>query len=479
MKQVRLACFAFLLVVVAGHSSAVNPGVRVAVSRAGIDYGAQKAVDVLSRQLSGKTFDPLSGEGDHIKYELSNLRLKSFSPPQSSVTTSPFSWSLTDVSASLSADYHYTYSHIIKFSDSGSLDASLEANLRVTIAMGVDVTGRPTIKSSGSQCDVHDLHISVHGSVKKLIYGALIGLFKGKIEDALGKALCNEIETVINVNAAQELATMKVVAPISDQISINYQFVQAPHFRTNSIEADLKGEFLWTGDHQQCPLRPKPIPSAPEVKMLSFWLTEYTVNTLGYISFKHDALHYHLTRDDLPQEYRGLLNTTCSSIFSPCIGLVVPQLAKAYPNHTVSVNMNVTQAPTIKVNPSGIYGTWVGQINFLTNNQTRRDVSLFTCDVSIGFNVSVAMKGHNVTAHIAQFQISQFSVKASSVGKIDAEKLKTLFNFVIQGFVVLRLNELGATGFQLPSVSGVTFVKPELKMLNGSLFVGVDLKYDG
>ena len=459
---------------------ATNPGMRVSISRKGIDYGAQQAVNVLSRDMNGKTFDKITGDGHHIRYEMTNLRIKSFTTPTSSVSTSPFTWVINGVAASLSSDWHYWYKKgWVKLSDHGSMDASLRASISVTISMGVDGTGRPTIASAGSHCDVSDLHIHVHGGAS-FLYNALVGMFKGKIKDTLERELCKAVEKVINVNAAQELATMKVAAPINDYVTIDYRFVEAPQFSVNAIEADLKGEFFWVGDSQECPLTPGPLDAAPEMNMVSFWLTEYSINTLAYINYKHDMLHYNLTKDDLPEKQRGILNTTCTNIFTnPCIGGLIPQIAKAYPNTTVKIQMDVTQAPTIHVTPSGINGKWVGDVNFLTyDDEKKRDVSLIQCDVTVTFNLTVAMKGMNITTNIKEFK-TDLVVKSSTVGKIDSEKLTVVLNTAIQWFVLPKLNEIGETGFQLPNISDVEFVNPQLRMLDGSLFITVDLKYQG
>ncbi len=62
----------------------------------------------------------------------------------------------------------------------------------------------------------------------------------------------------------------------------------------------FQGEFFFVNDTQEAPFQPPPMPATPESgKMLSIFLSDYVVNSLGYVLQNHHMMQQHLTSKDV------------------------------------------------------------------------------------------------------------------------------------------------------------------------------------
>ena len=476
----KAICIAFVLLGMAMSGTAtINPGIKVRISQTGIQYAATQATRVLARDVSTMQIPNQSGSSGKFTYEIQNIHVTSFTPPTTTVTTQPFRWSLTGTSVSIHGDWHYWYKKgWIKISDHGSFDVSISVNIVTTVALGMDKTGRPTINTVSCSSDVTRTDVHLHGGASWL-YNLFDHQISKAISQSLNSQLCVAITKVVNVDAAQSLATMPIEAEVGDKVLLNYALVSEPQFTTSYIDALFKGEFFWVNDKQESPFKPEPIP-ALEVpsQMISFWLTEYSINTLGYIEYKHNALQYSLTKADLPPSAQGILDTTCKTFIPPCIGGLLPALKAKYPNTSVTLDMRVTQAPAMSIDKTGLTGKWVGVIDFNVLTKNNQPKFVFSCDTNVTFQLTAAMRDQNITTTITSFDM-KLALRNSTIGDVDVTVLNTVLTQVINGFVIPKLNDLGKIGFMLPAIENVKYQNPKLKMLERALFVTVDLLYVG
>ena len=111
-------------------------------------------------------------------------------------------------------------------------------------------------------------------------------------------------------------------------------------------------------------MSPKPIPTpADSSKMLYIWLSDYTANTMTYAAHVNNYLARTFTPRDMPDKYRDLLKTSCSS--GLCVGTILPALGSACADCEINVDISSMQAPEFTVSPSQASVSLPGQLEML------------------------------------------------------------------------------------------------------------------
>ncbi|KAI0227097.1 hypothetical protein LSAT2_022446 [Lamellibrachia satsuma] len=189
------------------------------------------------------------------------MRITSFDKPSATTTVAPGSgimWTLAGGSISVKGDWHYKYkvnlligsTHV---SDSGSFDLSVTGlNLRLSIMLGMSNSGQPTIYTTGCSSDVGRVHVHLHGGASWLY-----NLFDDNIGDSVKDSLRDT------------------------------------------------GEMFVQGVMTEAPFQPLPLPdlTSDGTRMMTFWASEYVLNTLGYLLQKYSRLEYNLLNKDLSKHF--------------------------------------------------------------------------------------------------------------------------------------------------------------------------------
>jgi len=255
-------------------------------------------------------------------------QIRSFQPPSTVISVNPGSgltWYLSNAAISVHGDWRYK-AHIgrIPIRDHGNFDASASGiSLTVSVTLGASPTGQPTINATNCSANVDRLKIKTHGGASWL-YNLFMSKIERLIHGSLRNQICDAARKAINEDASRELATLKVKIAIKGQWLLDYSLVSGPLFAAGYLESFHKGEFFYATDPTEAPFQPAPLPSPPATDhMVTFWVSEYVVNTAGYVLHKHGAMKGIFTKNDLPPDEKDFLDTTCPH---QCIGKIVPPI---------------------------------------------------------------------------------------------------------------------------------------------------------
>ena len=463
-----------------GHH--VNPGLQVRLSQHGLQYAADVATDLLAKRVKTLDIPDQSGHANvkvgKVQYEFSHIRLKTFKPSDSTISTDPITWSLHKTSVAMTAKWWYKYTlGSIDIKDSGSLDLSLDLHLTASVVLGADTRGHATMHSKSCSSSVTHVDVHFHGGASWL-YNLFASQADDAIQSAIKQQLCLRLKQFIDEQAAEELATLPVVVDVYDDVMLDYSLVDKPRLTSTFIDIMFKGEFFWKTDKQDYPFAAHVIDTnITHTRMVNFWVTDYAINTLCYAAFKHDVLMYNLTRADLPKAEQFTLNTTCPTGL-PCIGKLIPQIGKLYPNSYVVLRMRVTSAPIIDVSKHLAQTNWTGVVDYHVNlpNGTSSKF-MFSTSLDVQFDLKVKLEKLNVTAQIQDFRLNMSLIK-SSIGSVNVSLLRSVIDLVVKVFVIPRLNAVGATGLRLPSLDHVSYEHAELQWVRNALFVAADIEHD-
>jgi len=402
-----------------------------------------------------------------------------FNQPSTSVTVNPntgLTWTLSGAALSVHGDWHIKKKHF--FSDHGSFDASASvSSLSVSVTLGASTAGEPTMRTTGCSCNIHDVSIHLHGGASWL-YNLFMDLVKRPLQNNLQKKVCDAAQTAINTDAARELATLPMRLPLGSRKHwlLDYRLVSGPAFKSGYLESFHKGEFFNAGDSTEAPFQPSPLPSPPTAdRMATFWASSYVLNTAGYVLQKSGVLGQNVTKKDLPDKSRYLLNTTCSLV-TGCIGALVPVVGKKYPNASVEMEMYSTTAPIAGISSQNLTGSFAGVIVFRARLAAGSLAPLFAINVTAKITVTAKLDGTVLKADVTSME-EAFAVINSDVGPISTALLGLAFDVAKKNFIIPKLNEAGNMGFPLPTVKHVQFTNTGLQLEKDCVRVSTDVAY--
>jgi len=456
-----------------------NPGFKARITQSGLKFINDVGVSLLTKDIKGETIPDISGNAHvaigNIDYTVSSMRITDFGIPSTSLTSKPgigLQFHVTGGSISLHGDWRYKYKKgFIHISDHGSFDATAHGlNLNLVVKLGKDGTGRPTIAPAGCTGGVSSISVKFHGGASWLY-----NLFSGSIEDSMKSSLnskvCEMVNEEITTRASQSLADLKIITSVGPYTELDYSLVDNPTFTTSYMETDHKGEFYPTGHFDK--EAPFPVPAMDTTgassKMVYMWITDYVINTAGYVFQTIGKLTYNITNDMIPPDSAFHLNTSD-------IGILIPQLRKLYPNMLMELVANSTKSPKVEFSPNDATGTLWGDLfaYVVLPNATRKHV--FTLSIVGHGNGTVGFKHPKVTGKVTSMSVD-LTLKESDIGPFSLILIRPGINALIQSGVVPYLNELGKEGLPIPDMDGVTFVNPVISLGKHVIEIGTDLKY--
>ncbi|XP_076449012.1 bactericidal permeability-increasing protein-like [Babylonia areolata] len=482
MPRSAVVMVALLLAFSASGECAVKAGFQARITQHALDYANQKAVDALADQVRQAKIPDQSGSSGDFSYSLSNVVIKGFSQPSSSIKVIPnvgLFWSARDAGIRLHSDWNVHYGRgWLKASMSGSVDVSVNGvSFSLTMVIGTDPTGRLAIKAGGCHCDVADVSVHIHGDLS-----FVLNLFRGEVErqvrDLLPGKLCDAANDQINNDAENQLRKVRVLSHLVRHLfTLDYRMVAPPSFQPTYMETFHKGEILWTADPQPPPFPPSPLPPSPSSRnMLYLWVGKYVPQSMLYAAHKHGFLRYNVTTKDLPLEDQAFLNTTCSDLIFTCIGRLFPPLGKKYPGLTTTLRMNSTMVPEVSMSPNVLGARLAGDIAVYVNTPAGPSPYVLTVHVSAVFNTTAKVDNQQITGSITGHRF-KVTVVDSAVGPVKSKVVQILVRFAMNTFIIPKINEQGEHGFPLPISDSIRFTNTQLHILQDALMIGTDLRY--
>ncbi|CAC5392011.1 unnamed protein product [Mytilus coruscus] len=456
---------------------ATNPGFRLRITEDGLNYANQVAVDLVTKKVKTTKLPDQNGEGKNVKYSLSNLDIRNFQPPTSSITLaseSDLQWKATNLALEIDGKFHYKYKKgFIKFSGGGSVNVKFsDISFSVGVNLGVDGSGKPTIKAGKCSCDSGPVKVKFRGGLS-WIYN----LFSGKVGKIIAgqfqSKMCGIIQNLIDKNAQESLSTIKVEVQLGEFLTLDYRLLAAPTVTSEYIEADLKGEIFWKSDKSEAPFAPPAMATITDnKKMVYITLSEYIFNTMTYQAHQHNILVFNLTSQNIKAK-NDALNTTCTDI---CIGKLIPQIGKSFPNSKVELHMKSSKPPVTSITDGHLGVAAEGDIDLYARKPDKSLHYLFRIAGAGSIAVKLTMNETVIHGSVEDMKI-KLNVSKSSIGPVNEKALQFLVDSAIKTTITPMLNDLGTKGFPMPSTDNLKLNQFDFKLLQNTMLIETNLKY--
>ncbi|XP_060081853.1 uncharacterized protein LOC132561140 [Ylistrum balloti] len=481
----------FIVVVICHLSTAsVNPGFKTRITSEGLTYANSVALDILSKAIIGVSIPDQSGTVSIVTYHLTGIHINGFTRPSSQISLKPpsgLTWTGSNAGLQMHGNWAY---HTPIISDSGTFDVSVSGlSFHANVDIGTDSKGRPHIHASGCGVSIGSVSLTFHGGASWLY-----NLFSSEVADAIKSSLqgkvCGVVTDLINTDGENALAKLPVTVDIVNTFLLDYSMDEQPLFQTNFMESYHKGEIDWKASPAPPPFQASPLPQWNDTsRMMYLWVSDYIVNSLLYQAQQHKFLAYNLTAQDLPPANRSALNTTCHTIL--CIGNLIPQLQKSYPNCQVELHMRSTSMPGVSVTSTDVRGNAGGIIDFFARpvagtyrgNRLLYKYSikstpayLFTLNVTMSTSADVQVKNETIYGKLRDVKFGVKVVK-TAIKDIDEKALQFIIDIALDTVVIPEINSIGSKGLTLPTIENVHFVNPKLVLMQRTVLVSTDLHY--
>ena len=394
------------------------------------------------------------------------------------VVDAGLTWTVSGVVLSVHGDWRYRYKFgKIRTNHEGSFDLDASGiTVRLSVTVGWDkTTGHPTIVSAGCSSSVGNLSIRLQG-VASWFYDFFVRFVEKPIGNDLETSICDAARRAIDKNAREELATLGISTAVGRNWLLDYRLVAPPRYAAGELETYHKGEFFYNTDLSEAPFYAPRFPPPPAVdRMLSIVISEYVANTGLYVLFNHGFLTYELTKTNLADTDKTFLDTECSGT---CFGRLIPNLRRKYPAASVEMEMTISQAPTLEIHPSGIFGHFLMTVVCYARS-TADNIPHYIGTISLAVKVAldVVLDGTAVKAQVVSLSLtSPITIDDSTIGTLSSRSLNNAFD-LLKTFIIKKLNDFTDKGVQLLDLEGVEFVDSKLELGERCIYVSTDVRY--
>ncbi|VDP02243.1 unnamed protein product [Soboliphyme baturini] len=232
------------------------------------------------------------------------------------------------------------------------------------------------------------------------------------------------------------------------------------------LEATLSGRILWNRV-KGAPFNPNPLPgiATQSNKMLYICISEYVFNSLLFHLFDHGLFNIKYDGSE-SKETRMMLRTSCDDI---CIGLIVPQMEKKYPNQHTVFKMKMIKQPLIELRPYGMILKIHGIASFVLENRTHY-VTLLSGDMIAESKLHMKLAKDQV---YGTAEIIKFSFTPDKSMKLNSLSLDIL-NDAPRILAEKELNNLLSKGFKIPHIPIMKLFPNGIMPSMNSLLVEMD-----
>jgi len=394
------------------------------------------------------------------------------------------------IRATVSHHFHCCKRIIFKFCKNfnGHSDITFSGRIVIVLDLG-SAAGKFTLKTRYVDLSLLSLTVNTHSKhggqiahgIRRSILASLHGV-AGRVKaqaDAVAKQamtkipLMKKIDKFVELDMSPSDATMENKKkkkkkhddddpPVRPLPTPHPPLPGAPYLITRH-----KAEFYAIAGHHEAPFIASRLPDGGGEGMAQIFLGDFMLNSAGFAYYDAGVLKRTIVDKDIPASIPVRLNTkTFEEIF--------PNLYAKYPDMMMTIDVSAPKTPSASVVEGKIVESVFVDLGF--NVVDRAAIKpVFTLSLAVDANVAVRAEGTAVKGH-AEFVKMDVTVKETSIGAIDVEPCKPLFEMVVKDMVMPKLNAKLEKGAVIPVVHGIHFVRPRIAVKEGYIALQTDLE---
>nr|XP_027801179.2 lipopolysaccharide-binding protein [Marmota flaviventris] len=475
LARALLAALLGILLTPAPGALGTNPGLVARITDKGLEYAAREGLVTLQKKLRETKLPDFFGDFriKHVgrgHYEFHSLDIPSCELSGSALKPLAgrgLSLTISDSSVQVQGRWKVRMSFL-------KMDGHFNVHVKgitisVTLLLGSEDSGRPTVTTSSCNSHIRDLDVDISGDLRWLLK-----LFHDQIESKFRKMLetkiCSMIDKSVTSDLQPYLQTLPVIAEIDSFAGVDYSLTEAPRATANMLDIMFKGEIFHLDQRSAVPFL-APAIDVPEDhdRMLYFAVSDYVFNTASRVYYQAGYLNFSITDDMIPPDSIIRLTTKSFRAFLPLIG-------KLYPNMNLELQGALLRAPLLTFSPGNLsLAPQLGIDAFvLLPNSLKQFV--FRLGVTTNISATLAFNTSKITGLLTPGRV-QVELKESKLGFFNVEMMEALLNYYIRETLYPKVNDKLAEGFPLPLPRHIQLHDLLLQIHKDFLFLGANVQY--
>lgn len=470
-EKKMMSTYLLFAVLVASVSHMETSGVKMFLTKNGMQYAMDSGIEILKPILMKKVIE---GKGNIglLRWKISGMHVikaqfnKSRLIPVKNV-------GMRGILSGISIDAYGMLQYLIgrHYKRVPFILGESDIVVNMTIVIGADDKGHPTIDLKDCDGNIGKIQL-IFLSPDWFIYHKLSKFLDKYLKKEFGKLICNTAKEVVDKNVKPLLETFPVQLKLDDVAEIDYTVTESPLYTAEDMVIGLKGEVK---SRETMNLRSLPDPSIKPtndtVKMLYYALSDYSINTAGRTY--HEAEKFRTSvnswEPDVPEELKELLNTTKLEV-------VASQL-KEYGGALMGLDIKTLEPPNVAISNDSLGFNLFLSIDFKLKDIHSGEIKyLFVANFNLTCQAKVGRREESIAAVIEKFE-SVGNVVKTYIGSVNGSLEEDVIKNILHHAVISKANLTVAGGFPLPIIDKVDFTNSKLSLLQDAILMGTDLKY--
>lgn len=256
-------------------------------------------------------------------------------------------------------------------------------------------------------------------------------------------------------------------------IYLDMTLLTNPVIRNSSVEYCHRGELRHKTNTQPYNSWPDTISPQDSEEMVTSGISIWTLNTLCKVIHDEKMFNCNYTEDDLPDDRKHLLNTTC---VDDCFGNFFLNISELHPNKKVEIVVSTSEKPLIEIGPNKFKIEFYLNMKIFVRMSEYSKEEIFSVNVNLSAKVLANIKQNNLVFELERPVDSSFTVLGSSIGHPPVDELETVLALVLQKNAMPLITKLKTEGVQLTSVSNFTTADVNRVITNDAVWFMINLE---
>uniref|UniRef100_A0A8R1U2X5 Lipid-binding serum glycoprotein C-terminal domain-containing protein n=1 Tax=Pristionchus pacificus TaxID=54126 RepID=A0A8R1U2X5_PRIPA len=491
-----------------GNSFTGNPGLRIRLTKKGINQLKNVGVKLLNEKishLSGYSTDyPFSQPGLEGHVYLKDVRVLRFTPAQISVVNflppKFIVFGLENMAISLAANFHGTAQHNL-FKVDGNVEGTINGlTIALTSELQTTREGNLIVKVPNCSTIINHSHFNLR---PEGLLGPVVKIFEGHINDVVRQRIpimfCSKLQQLIEKNSPRLFEKLskttfedkfdsstisetemmqKFIADLIHGLYMDNSHIHSPIVTYDYFETQQRGEIRYDTDYIPTPFYPKfmNVPVASD-RMLYLFGSDYLFNSMLFHAYERNKLTLMLDNSNVPPLYRRALDTSCGGAPSSdllagiCVGTLLPSIATTFPNSTTSFLLVPHTMPDFSFNgESAAVGLETRILSYVHSSGRRHQMMVASAEGQA--DVLLHVDQERMWGEIKLNKLGVHLHRASVAG-IDPESVEQL-SPLAKTFIGPQLSSKLQKGMPFPLKGQVKLLDPRLRIDEGYVELATD-----
>ncbi|CAH2302329.1 BPI fold-containing family C [Pelobates cultripes] len=426
--------------------SADNPGLKVKVTKKGLDKGVEYGMHSLISQLKVTAIPAINGSvtmgEDSMNYGFKDTRIVDFKYSSISSTFVPgtgIQITIQGGSATLTSNWEVTGWLI---TDSGTSVLTL-SEMTVTFIFGMRLTksSKPSIYTVSCQSDIIGVNLTMEGGVD-YIYDAVKKPMKKMIRKDINQQLCSLLRGQMQ-RWDESLSNLNLNVSIDNLIGVDMSLINNPVFTEQFAEVDSKAMFYSSVNKTNTVVRSSAMSLDCQAdSMLCAGISEASLNSVSLAYYSGGGFFFHLSR---LLDFHGKTKSKISGLLA--------ELSQHFSKPKKEfVSLSASKAPTVILLPNNVTVGFSGYLNAYVLLPKSKRENLFTAhmDISVSAKLSLSDSNHksgqNLTGSVS---LNRFELKLEQI-ESEYKNRKEEIKKIVEEDLITLINEKLKVGWNIP-----------------------------